>query len=309
MHIITGIIKMDMMKTNYKLLLFLSFITAFQGCKQTEKPSDEALSFVNVKVTHIRRMDMKKQLEVYGNTIYLNKSMISSPVTGYITDVKMFYGKKVQKNELLFVLETREQKALGTEVSDKRIEIRSNVNGYISSLQHNKPGGFVTEGDLLCIVTDDSRSQIRVTVPFEKAGNISTGNSCKIILPDQSEISGTVSRKIPVIEGKTQTQEILIKPNTTKVLPENLNLIVSFVAFSHNAATVLPKTAVMTNETQSEFWIMKISGDTAYKVPVIKGIEANSLIEITEPELSRNDVIIYEGNYDLPDSSRVNMIQ
>ena len=62
----------------------------------------------------------------------------------------------------------------------------------------------------------------------------------------------------------------------------------------------------MTNETQSEFWVMKIINDTlAVKIPVIKGFENDSVSEISSPLLNKNDLVISEGAYGLPDSTVV----
>jgi hypothetical protein len=62
----------------------------------------------------------------------------------------------------------------------------------------------------------------------------------------------------------------------------------------------------MTNETQNEFWVMKVIMDSiAIKIPVIRGIENDSLSEIISPLLRKNDLIISEGAYGLPDSTIV----
>ncbi|MFC0876201.1 efflux RND transporter periplasmic adaptor subunit [Saccharicrinis sp. FJH2] len=295
------------MKNLYKLILLIVTITVIPACKNTSKQPDNSQQTVNVKVTRIRQVDIIKYAEYYGNTEYLNKNRLTAPVTGYITENKLFFGKKVHQNDLLFKLETREQKALENSSPAKHIEVRSNADGYISELKFNNTDDFVSEGEMLCVVTEDSQPVIRVNVPFEKAGKIKKDDNCEIILADQSIISGNVYRIIPMIEGQNQTQEIMIKPQTNRTLPENLNVTIRFIDVQHKAATVLPKQAVMTNETQSEFWVMKVSGSTAFKIPVNKGIETDSLIEITEPEFNDTDLIITEGSYELPDSSSVHI--
>ena len=62
----------------------------------------------------------------------------------------------------------------------------------------------------------------------------------------------------------------------------------------------------MTNETQSEFWVMKINGgNLAVKVPVKRGIENDSVVEVSSPDLKMNDLLISEGAYGLADSTIV----
>jgi len=43
------------------------------------------------------------------------------------------------------------------------------------------------------------------------------------------------------------------------------------------------------------------------KVPVQKGIESDDEVEITQPQLSVTDRIVYSGNYGLPDTARVSV--
>ena len=57
-------------------------------------------------------------------------------------------------------------------------------------------------------------------------------------------------------------------------IPQNLVAKVKIVKVSKTAAATLPKNSVLSDETQSEFWVMKMINDTtAVKVPVKKGIE------------------------------------
>ena len=71
-------------------------------------------------------------------------------------------------------------------------------------------------------------------------------------------------------------------------------------------ATVLPKTALLANEMQTEFWVMKLMNDsTAVKVFVKKGIETSDKVEITEPMFSEGDRIVFKGNYGLADTAKI----
>ena len=72
------------------------------------------------------------------------------------------------------------------------------------------------------------------------------------------------------------------------------------------ASQALPKPAVLTDETESTFWVMKlIDSTTAVKVPVVKGLETKDKIEILSPVFKRSDRILVTGNYGLPDTAKV----
>ena len=72
----------------------------------------------------------------------------------------------------------------------------------------------------------------------------------------------------------------------------------------------MPKAAVLTDETQSEFWVMKLINDsTAVKTLVKKGIESGYRIEILSPLFSPQEKVLITGNYGLPDTAKVQIIQ
>ena len=104
--------------------------------------------------------------------------------------------------------------------------------------------------------------------------------------------------------------DIVLKVNATHSIPENLIAKVKVVKSSRGNAFSLPKAALLTNETQGEFWIMRMINDsTAAKVLVKKGIETNERIEILSPVFSVNDKILVTGNYGLGDTAKVKIIQ
>jgi hypothetical protein len=71
-------------------------------------------------------------------------------------------------------------------------------------------------------------------------------------------------------------------------------------------AIALPKSAVITNETESEFWVMKLLNDSmAVKLDIKKGIQTDSLVQVLDPVLSLNDRFITEGAYGLPDTVKI----
>lgn len=69
---------------------------------------------------------------------------------------------------------------------------------------------------------------------------------------------------------------------------------------------LLPKSAVHSDETLKEYWIMRLSDDsTAVMVPVKTGFSTADSIEILSPALSPQDRIILTGGYGLADGARI----
>jgi hypothetical protein len=109
---------------------------------------------------------------------------------------------------------------------------------------------------------------------------------------------------------QSQTVEYIIRPSETGHLPANLIGTVSLVKSTSDNALVLPKEAVLGDETQTEFWVMKLINDTtAVKVLVTKGFENNNEVEITDPIFLSTDKIILTGNYGLTDTARIEVIK
>jgi len=98
----------------------------------------------------------------------------------------------------------------------------------------------------------------------------------------------------------------VIRTNTTAAIPENLIAKVRILRTSRPSAQSLPKAALLTDETEANFWVMKlIDSTTAVKVPVKTGIETSDRVEVLSPVFAPGDKILVTGNYGLPDTAKV----
>jgi multidrug efflux pump subunit AcrA (membrane-fusion protein) len=143
-------------------------------------------------------------------------------------------------------------------------------------------------------------------VPYELNPFIRKGGSCEILLPDKQVISGIIQSNLPSMDMNSQTESFLIVPNDPLPLPENLIARIRIVKNKKDKALTLPKAAILSNETQTEFWVMKLMNDsTALKVPIKKGLESDGRTEIVSPVFLPSDRIVVSGNYGLTDTARV----
>jgi len=73
-------------------------------------------------------------------------------------------------------------------------------------------------------------------------------------------------------------------------------------------AITLPKQAILSDDNQATFWIMKmINNTTAVRVNIKKGIENADRIQIIKPLFTEKDRIIITGNYGLADTAKVSV--
>lgn len=289
--------------------LSLVILSLMFSCKN--KPAGEQAEpemKVLVKTVSVEQQPMVKDLTFNGQTVYLNKNTISSPISGYALKVNTRPGTLVKKDQVLFEIQTRENKALNS--NDGIVKVLAPGSGYISEVNVLQSDVYLTEGSPLCTLVATNDVTIKASIPYENLSLAKKGTSCKINLPDGSSLGGLVTRILPVVEPDDQTLQVWIQPaNTRQVLPENLNLLIQVVAEKHPDALVVPSNAVMSNETVTDFWVMKlVDGNRAVQVKVDKGIRNDSLTEIISPDLQAGDVVISEGAYGLPDSSIVEVI-
>jgi len=293
-------------------IIALAGVTACSGNKQTETAS-EAPPKVSVHVTHPTQGAICSYVTVTGKTVFLNKNSITAPLSGYVSTVNVRLGDKVQKNQVLFTLQTKEDKALASspELSknNAKINVLAPLSGYISDLSVMAPGAYVTEGGMLGNVTSDKQVSIQVNMPFENHALLKQNASCLVTLSDKTTLRGNVFRLMPTIDAVSQTQTAFIQPSGGRMLPENLNVTVQFVNTQHSRAMLLPKAAILTNETQDKFWVMKVVNDIAVQVPVVKGIENEGVVEVLSPTFSLSDQIVTDGAYGLADKTGVKIVR
>ena len=108
------------------------------------------------------------------------------------------------------------------------------------------------------------------------------------------------------VDAVSQTQSVILKVIGKQDVPENLIVKVRISKSSNSNAISLPKEAVLSDETETNFWIMKmINGNTAVKVPIQKGEETHDKVVILSPVLTKNDQIVRTGNYGVADTIQV----
>ena len=291
-------------------ILFVICITAFifTSCSKKEATEQEQTPVVSVKTSAVRFGKIDSKLTFNGKTIYLKKNLVVSPISGYVRKISVKFGDFVKKGDLLFEIQTKENKALESSNAGNAglIKVFAPSQGVLNALNITENGAYVLEGASLCTVAENQDVMVQLNLPFEFNSLVKTGVGCTLVLGEDTRFSGTIYQIMPTVDEANQTQQILIKPHYNKPLPENLNLEVEIVKASHNLSCLIPRNALMTNETQTKFWVMKIiNNKLAVKIPVKKGIENDEVVEILNSGLTTTDLVVSEGGYGLNDSTKV----
>ncbi|WP_457287887.1 efflux RND transporter periplasmic adaptor subunit [Pedobacter sp. UYP24] len=291
----------------------------FTSCSAPDNSvADQTADVVSpVQVTGITHMPLAEYIEFTAISSYQQKSYVKANINGYVQFINASVGSKVTKGTVLFRLITKEAKAIGNAINklDPGFQfsgvsaIRADQPGYITTVSHQK-GDYVQDGEALAVISNQSSFAFLLDLPYEFNQLAVKGQSVELVLPDGKTLSGTITGSLPTVDSLAQTQRMIIKLNAAASIPEGLVARARLVKTSSPNAQVLPKSAVLTNETEDEFWVMKMINDsTAVKIPVKKGIENAKFIEVISPEFNLKDKIVSVGNYGIADTAKVKLLK
>jgi len=296
-------------------VLILSCHHASTG-KEEEETAPE-LAQTPVTITSVSSEPLTEYAELNATSVFQQDNIIKSNITGYIKSMNVKVGQYVGAGQTLFVLKTKEAESLGNTINklDSSYHfsgvsrIITPESGYITELPHQL-GDYVQDGEQLAVISNAKSFGFILNLPYELHKYVLTNKSVDVILPDSTHLDGVVASFMPVIDSVSQTQQVLIKVSSSSRIPENLIAKVRILKIQKTNAISLPKQAVLSNDAQTSFWVMKMTDSvTAIKVPVVKGIETNERIEILKPQFSLSDKIVLTGNYGLPDTAKVKVTE
>lgn len=299
-----------------KLLIYITIITLV-ACHQKEAATEEDVAAENVRtpvtITSVSYEPLMEYTDLNATSTFMQSNVIKASANGYIQSVHLTLNNYVTAGQLAFTLKTKEAKALGNTINvldssfrfTGLIKVYATASGYVSQLDH-KPGDYVQDGEQLALVTDARSFGFVLNVPYELRPYISSGQVLDLELPDKTHLKGRVAGILPVLDSASQTMAVKINVLPGRTIPQNLVAKVRIVKSARSDVQSLPKAAVLADESQSNFWVMKmIDSVTAVKVPVIKGIETADRAEIVKPVFNKTDKILLTGNYGLADTAKV----
>ena len=308
-----------MNRTNF--IANLTFLIALFSCTNTSKPAAEAEEestqvTTPVTVTSITTGSISKVINLTATSSFLKKNTVKSTATGYITKISCNIGEYVKAGSPLYSVKTKEADALSNfSITNPEfafsgeLTIKAPTSGIITEVT-KQANDYVADGDQLCVIAEQSSLVFLLNVPFEQNKHAAIGTNCEIVLPDSTRIQGTITSKLSAIDAVSQTQSFVVKPRTNVQLPENLTAFVQLSESTKSNTQITDKNCVLTDETMENYWVMKLINDsTAIKIPVKTGIATDTQIEILSPLFDKLDRLINTGNYGLPDTAVVKIIQ
>lgn len=306
------------MKYKFIILCLSIFILFACGKKKEADTEEESKEEVQtpVTVTTISNEPLVEYVELTAMSSFLQSSFIKSTANGFIKTSNVKPGQFIHAGQLAFVMQTKEAKALGNTINELDpsfkfsglIKIYATQTGYIASIDH-QAGDYVQDGEQLAVVSDAKSFGFLLNLPYELRAYMQQNKTVDLELPDKTHLKGVVASIMPTVDSVAQTQGVLIKVNSSTPIPTNLIAKVHIVKSARSNVVSLPKEAVLADEAQTNFWVMKmIDSVTAVKTPVVKGMESGDKVEIIRPVFTVNDKIVLVGNYGLPDTAKVKIV-
>lgn len=296
-------------------ILLISGSTFVTACSQKEgTTADTAAKPVTpVYVTNVSFGTVSDDIELTAISSYLQKSYVKANINGYVQSANATLGKQVGAHEVLFTLITKEAKAIGNAVNQLDpgfkfsgiSKIKVEQNGFITAVNHQK-GDYVQDGEALAEISNQQSLVFLLDLPYELRSVANQQQAIEIILPDGEKLSSTIGGSLPKVDSSAQTQRIILRVNPSHSIPEGLIAKVKISKNKKANAQMLPKSAVLSNETEDQFWVMKMINDSiAVKIPVIVGMGNKQSVEVISPVFSSSDRIITTGNYGIADTAKV----
>jgi multidrug efflux pump subunit AcrA (membrane-fusion protein) len=305
------------MKKNILYILFFWLMAASCHSKIAEDTKAEAPEITTpVTVTSVSTEPMAEYIELNATSTFLQRAYIKASANGYIKSVNGQVGKLVSSGQSVFVLQTKEAQSIGNTINSLDssfkfsgiINIKTGTSGYLSEINH-QAGEYVQEGEQLAVVSDVNSFVFILNLPYELRPFVLGKKTVELLLPDGNLMIGAITSVMPVVDSASQTQNVVIKVNE-KNLPVNLIAKVRVQKTVRANAVSLPKQSVLSDETQTNLWVMKLlDSTTAVKVTVTKGIETADRIEIVSPKFSVSDKFLLTGNYGLADTAKIRIVQ
>ena len=303
-----------MKKTILFFIIIPFLISSCKGKTETESTVD---AIVPVTITTIDTSGLGSYIDLNATAAYLVKNVIKANATGYLNSVNVAVNDVVSYGSVLFSIKTREAKVLGNTINKidpslnfgGAIRVPSNTNGVVTSLNVQQ-GDYVQDGDALVTINDSKSFALVLSLPYELKKYVAIGKVFTVLLPDATTRQAVVDKFLPTVDATSQTQNVVLKINGKQDIPENLIVKVRIKKTANVKAVSLPKAAILTDETETNFWIMKlIDNNTAVKTPIRKGIEIDDKIEVLSPVLTSKDKILITGNYGVADTIKVRIVK
>lgn len=203
----------------------------------------------------------------------------------------------------------REQKAAYrmAELNLKYASIRTPISGVVSE-RMIKVGNMVLQNSPVFRVTGLNPLIAVLHIPEKRLGSLENGQDVKLRVDALGGkiVEGRIKRISPVVDPETGTVKVTVETlNCSENLKPGMFTRVNIIHDVHRDTALLPKDAVISEDTESVVFVLKDS--TAYRRKVRIGFRNTTHVEVVSG-LEVGDTVVTTGKSSLKDSSIVEVV-
>jgi membrane fusion protein, multidrug efflux system len=324
------------------VIAFAILAVAFPACKNQRTGDEEAGGptsppVVSVRVAPLLQGTIEDCVTATGKMDVLRRQKITSPVNGTLVSLPALEGMSVKRGDVLAIIRPREaQTAItGAEAllrnartdaerreaqaaldlarsTENTVNVRAGFDGIVAS-RYVTEGELLTENAELLTVVDLASIIFVAEVPLQDAPRVRKGQHAFLefqTLPDHT-YPALVDAVYPGSDFQSQTIGVRLRlgslaEEARRQLKPSMMGICRIVTGVHRNVFLAPKDALLRDDERDTYTLVITGPDSiAHAVPVTVGVTNDSVSEVQGPGLARGVLVIVEGNYALPDSTRV----
>jgi membrane fusion protein, multidrug efflux system len=310
------------------------------GCNKPKEESEENSKEdirVPVKVSPLEKRSIESVISVVGATDAIRREKIYSPVAGKVIALKVLEGSHVRIGNVMLILRTKEAQAAfegaqtlmnnaSTELQKQEAQraialvdsvqpqicMRAHFDGIVAS-RNVMEGELVNEQSELLTVIDPSAIVFVADVPINSISEIRPELSARVKFPELqiNKIDAVVDAVNPQAETQSQSVKVRLRfhnlsESQQKLLKFNLQGTAQIITGIHYDVFVVNRSLILHDDEANTYSMVIMTDDSLAKViPVIIGIQTDSLIEVKSELLHPGINIIRVGQYALTDSTKV----
>ena len=314
-------------------LSFVLLIGLLPDCAKREETDSTPEALVDVRTAVVKSGRIDETITVSGATQYRVEAQIRSPIAGLITRCTLYNGDEVKRGEIVAQVRTKESQAsisgaqqlLRTATTESQreeaqksldlamktvntIDITAPTGGIFSDKAKNEQE-VVAEGELIATIVDPASLLFLAQVTPSSASRVRLGQQVTMSFTTRPGkiYSGVVHRIQP--EVNPGDQSIPVQVTFAASNPDLEGSLFGQAAISvgeHKNILLVPKPALLKNDENNTTSLMIVGTDSlAHTIEVNTGLATDSTIEVSSSHLSAGSLVIIEGQYGLPDSTRV----
>ena len=307
------------------------------NCRKAPETDSPPLIRVDVRTAAVRSGDVEETVNATGSTTIRREAQLRSPITGVITRFAAFNGDAIREGETVAEVRSKESQASlqGAEAllhsaesqkqreeAEKALELAQKTSNTIAlrapftGVLNNKTKNemeVVSEGDQIASLVDPASILFLADVPSSSLRRIRAGEQATVRFTNKPEdgYRGQVHRIEPSINPNDQTARVqIVFTGVQPALAGSLFGEASIIVGKRQHVLLVPSGALLRNDETNSTNIMLVGSDsTAYSVDVKVGAKRDSLVEVSSPSLAPGNMVIIEGQYGIPDSTKVRVLR